>query len=315
MNIFQHFAMWVRQRARSIPVVMFMILSALALLPNPHFGLSPAAAQSDVLVRFTADNAYGFGYGPIGAMESYFGGIESFLARDIFSCAIGVGIEEYTVPGERVDNFLYVVAWSDKAVTQGVIGEFTLGGRTIYTGIGSWQVYATGENYSPRSTGPGPSLESINSHITTANAGAGDPATTSVSWVDATGDGGIGELAFGEANDDSGGRGDFPAMRCMSPFARWMWYNSDPAAFPDPFRGGPRPGGHKEFLIFRLPMSDLQSAPTAFTPSATPSPSPSLTPPGPLFPTAGPTRERESTPTAEPTGPVYLPFLDRWIAP
>ena len=47
----------------------------------------PGSAQSgDVLVRFTADNAYGFGYGTETEMASYFGGLESRLANEIFSC-------------------------------------------------------------------------------------------------------------------------------------------------------------------------------------------------------------------------------------
>ena len=165
----------------------------------------------DVDVRFTADNAYGFGYGNNNEMNNYFGGIESRLARDIFSCNPSVGVEEYVVPSVSVDDVLYVVAWSDKAVTQGVIGHFKSGGQTIYTGMGAWEVYATGINYSPISPRPGPSLIEINDQIDIANAAAGDAHTTSITWVDQGGSGGSGRLQFGEVNDDSAGRGGFPS--------------------------------------------------------------------------------------------------------
>lgn len=234
----------------------------------------PVQAQQDVAVRITADNAYGFGYGKAGAMASYFGGIENGLARDIFSCSPDYGIEAYTVPAAAVDDYLYIVAWSDKAVTQGVIAEFKAAGRIVYTGIGEWQVYATGQDFRPPSAGPGPSLDEINRHIGLANAAAGDPATTSVGWRGLAGPGhGLPDaLAFGEANDDSAGAGDFPALACLDPRARWMWYNSDSARFANPFRGGPSPAGHKEFLIFRLGVREVVATPTAGAP---PGPRPS----------------------------------------
>jgi hypothetical protein len=221
------------------------------------------AQTGDVSVLFTADNAYGFGYGDASGMRNYFGGIENGLARDIFSCNPTYGVETYTVPAPAVDDYLYVVAWSDKAVTQGVIGQFTSGGKTIYTGIGAWEAYATGEDYRPPSAGPGPDMASINGHIAKANTATGDPARSSVAWVDEAGLGGagaaLGRLDFGEPNDVDAG--NFPAMNCLDPRARWMWYNSDPATYPNTFRGGP-PGGHKEFLIFRLPMREIIGPPT-----------------------------------------------------
>ena len=237
-----------------------LTLARLSLHPGPGLAPRPARAQQDLQVRITADNAYGFGYGKQAALASYFGGIENRVARDIFSCNPDYGIEAYTVPAAAIDDYLYIVAWSDKAVTQGVIAQLSAGGRTVYTGIGDWEVFASGADYTPPSPGPGPALTEINAQIALANAAAGDPATSSVGWLDAAG-GGHGlpdRLDFGDAND---GSGNFPALACLDPRARWMWYNSDTGRYPNAFRGGPSPGGHKEFLIFRLALREIVPTP------------------------------------------------------
>jgi hypothetical protein len=81
---------------------------------------------SEVNVIITADNAYGFGYGTISALQSYFGGVENPDADDIFDCPVGNGPEEYVVPAEdaNLGGYLYIIGYADKAVTQGVIAKF-----------------------------------------------------------------------------------------------------------------------------------------------------------------------------------------------
>jgi hypothetical protein len=219
------------------------------------------SAQVSVDVVITCDNAYGFGYGPATGMSNYFGGILNTSAGEIFNC--GGGPEIYTVPGADVNDFLYIIGWSDDAITQGVLGQFKAD-QTVYTGQGAWEVYATGEDYDLNT---GPSLSTINIHIATANAAAGASGSTSIGWVGTTLDPGReGVLVFGEDNTTpAGGTCDnpFPVVcpessgepNAIDAEATWMWYqrpDSD-CAF--------REGEHREFLIFRIPVSEVAPPP------------------------------------------------------
>ncbi|HZE88372.1 MAG TPA: IPTL-CTERM sorting domain-containing protein, partial [Verrucomicrobiae bacterium] len=143
------------------------------------------------------------------------------------------------------------------------------GGLTATTGNGPWEVCATGFDFD---SGTGPSLssgtDSINTQILACNQNLagdpnnpGNPATTSVGWVSSTSMGG-GKLAIGELNDglgpDFGFHGSLANSACgnsaISSFARWMWFNSSNA--PDAFSPG---ANHKEYLIFRLPLSYINN--------------------------------------------------------
>ena len=307
-------------KPEQMPRLSLLIPSILIMICYLALESTSAVAQHDVQVRITADNAYGFGYGSPTEMKSYFGGLEAFDAREIFSCNPRIGAEEYTVPSTSIDDYLYIIAWSDKQTTQGVLGQFKSGDRTIYTGLGDWEVYATGVNYRVSfRPNPGPPLSEINDQINIANQSMGNPSTSSQTWVDASGIQGTGRLEFGETNDDDQGRGDFPAMQCIDSRARWMWYNSDPTVFSNAFRGGPVPEGHHEFLIFRLPIrSVIPSITPSPTSTDTPSPTPSLT--STWIPTNTSTPSPSSTPSSTPTAtstptptlvalPVFLPLI------
>lgn len=231
----------------------------------------------DVHVVITADNAYGFGYGDEASMANYFGGIENNTAGEIFLCSNGP--ESYTVPAADANagKFLYIVAYADSAVTQGVIGQFkrdTEQSPAVYTGQGEWEVCATGQNYSPGSGGP--AIQVINEQIALCNSASTDPGTTSVGWVDIDGNSasgnGVGALAVGEDNTTDRTTptpgNEFPIV-CSSNTnengiddeARWMWYNWDPANIQWPTQspfmwpGGTNPD--KQFLIFRLRAEDI----------------------------------------------------------
>jgi hypothetical protein len=221
---------------------------------------SLAQTVADVDVTITADNAYGFGYGPSTGITSYFGGVFNSTAGDIFNCSTGP--ETYVVSGGSVGDFLYIVAWSDDGVTQGVLGQFKAsgGGPVIYTGQGSWEVYATGIDFDGSG---GPTLTAVNAQIAAANSAAGAAGATSIGWVGTTPVGGReGVLVFGEDNTTSS------ASTCSNPVpvvcptssgqpnaidgqARWMWYLRPGAtcAFLE--------GNHREFLIFRMPLAAI----------------------------------------------------------
>jgi hypothetical protein len=215
-----------------------------------------AAQVPNVDVKITADNAYGFGWGTATTLSNYFGGVENFTAAQIFNCPLGNGPEGYVVSGANLNDYLYIVGWSDDSVTQGVIGQFRVGtDPALYTGGGAWEVYATGIDFDIGLGGP--PVAAIDTQIVTANAAAGAPGLTSIGWVGTvpvTGREGV--LVFGEDNTTPSGGS------CANPFpivcsteidaaARWMWYQrpSSACAFLNVF---PESGNHREFLIFRI---------------------------------------------------------------
>jgi hypothetical protein len=223
---------------------------------NAEAGPAPSLT-SPVSVIITADNAYGFGYGTSTNIANYFGGVENIRSGDIFDCPGGP--ETYTVPASDANagDFLYIVGYADKSTTQGVIGMFFRdGGAPVYTGLGAWQVCATGADFDPGSGGP--MLPEINAQLALCNAGNTDLATTSGGWRSTEASAG-GSLAFGEMNTSPRGTNPTPGnefnVACgIDPGARWMWYEWEPQrATGSPFIW---PGGQrnvtKDFLIFRL---------------------------------------------------------------
>jgi hypothetical protein len=222
---------------------------------------------SDVNVIITADNAYGFGYGTKTELVNYFGGVENVESGDIFDCPVGHGPEQYVVPAgdANAGGFLYIIGYADKLVTQGVIAKFYRdGAQPIYTGSGTWQVCATGQDYDPGSGGP--ELATINDYLAKCNAGSLDPDTSSVGWVGTT-ETAQGKLAFGEDNSttrDGPMPGNEFLIACeIEPSARWMWFDWEPQrAAGSPFMW---PGGDtnvtKDFLIFRLGADQIPKKP------------------------------------------------------
>lgn len=219
----------------------------------------PVVAQN-IDVRITADNAYRFGFGSVSSFTAASPNIESFLAGDIFNCSTGP--EAYSVP-QNPNDYLYIVAYADKATTQGVLGQFQVGSNPkIYTGVGPWEVCAVGTDFDPGSGGP--TVPQINADI--INCNAGDPLVTSRAWVNTTGTA-IGKLQFGEPNGatpQTGPGNEFPQVcttgsNGIDPAAVWMWYNWDPTNIVWPAQSpfiwpGSAVNIDDEYLIFRLPM-------------------------------------------------------------
>jgi len=219
--------------------------------PNPPL-------TTDVNVIITADNAYGFGYGTATELLNYEGGVENPDADDIFACPIGVGPEEYVVPAANANagGYLYIVAYADKLVTQGVIAKFFRdGAQPVFTGNGNWEGCATGVDFDVGAGGP--SLAQINEQIQICNAGDSDPLTSSAGWV-GTDETPTGYVVFGEDNsterDNPAVGNEFKIACDIDPEAHWMWFEWS----PDRTEGSPFlwPGGElnttKDFLIFRL---------------------------------------------------------------
>lgn len=219
----------------------------------------------DIEVIITADNAYSFAYGTLTNIGKFFGGVEAVTAGQIFNC--GEGPEKYIVPGADAQNatHLYIVAWDDSAVSNGVLARFhrTDGGQgfgdDVFTGYHGWQACATGLKYEVGSKGP--PLDVINQYINKCNNGDLDPNNSSGGWVDEVGTA-LGAVAFGEDNTtpyDGGPKAgnEFPLV-CpmdMPADARWMWFDPAPMNPASPFLypgGGNGPNAYHQFLLFRL---------------------------------------------------------------
>lgn len=221
-----------------------------------------ATAQTQVRANITADNAYSFGYGS-GVINTLYGPVENTDPKDIFNCP--KGRETYTFT-PAPNDYLYIIAWSDDSGLQGVLGEFLKAGlhadysHAIYTGTPDWQVYATGMDVDIGKGGV--SLAQINAQLAIADTpGAGGPASSG-GWVDINGGipgttGTTGTLVIGGANTKPPSALPFPHVCGISRGARWMWYNAYPGVL-DGFTQNPNDGhGHREFLIFRIPVKKV----------------------------------------------------------
>lgn len=224
----------------------------------------------ELTVVLTADNAYRFGFGSASMLRSMFGAAEATSAGQIFNCSepctrgracsstpcgpLGAcedaeGPEVYVIPEGAAtrEDFLYVVAWSDDSVTQGLLGEIrTRDGRVVRTGDDGWEVCATGVDYDRG----GPADAEVNDWL--GRCGRGEGASRGWVAVRASGP----SLAIGETN--AGSDGDFPET-CIDPSfgdalsreTRWIWMTPT-AGSADAFTT-PAP----EFLIFRLPTTAI----------------------------------------------------------
>lgn len=244
------------RRARALALTALMI-TALAVVTRPGF-------CQTVDATITTDNAYSFGYGTLGGLSSLFGGIENCTAGEIFNCSGGA--ETYLGVPAPAGQYLYVIGYSDGAVTQGVLAQFVSGTQTVSSGQVSWEVFATGDDIEPNCGGPSnsPSLATINAQIALANSNSGG-TNSSVGWVGITGgsSGTIGALAIGE--DNSSSSGDFPIVCNIASGAKWMWYTPDPSTVTNAFVAGPVPNLPSdviEFLIFRLASEVVTPVPS-----------------------------------------------------
>lgn len=192
------------------------------------FGVTAATAQITFDVTITADNQYGLYTGDVNSASTYVGGEFATLASQIATP------ESYnlTLPNS---GYIYITSWSDLAVYQGVLAEFSNSMGSVLTGDPEWEVFATGVN---RANGAAPvTLADMTTQIGIANGGGGP----SSGWQ---------PTAIGNLNN-SGSLWGF-GVGGISPNANWIWYDSgnDPSANA-PFVGF----DHDEFLIFRLPVN------------------------------------------------------------
>jgi hypothetical protein len=243
-------------------------------------------------VVFTADNAYAFGWGDATSLVSFASRPNTSVAGDIFNCPVvtpgatctspnGCGPEAYVVPAADAPPtaYLYVIAWSDQATTQGALGQFKRGtADTLYTGDDPWEVCATGVEHNPTDPGdPGPSKADVEAKIALCNVGSASVA--SHGWVDKSGavtPGALGALAVGEdnargrASDTGGGPTDgvFPitcqkdasGAQGIDPAAHWMWYQPPGFTTEQAFTDNTS-NATNTYLVFRVKAADIPVEP------------------------------------------------------
>ncbi len=202
-----------------------------------------AQGQQNFDVTMTTDNDYAIYYGDEFSATVQLGWAVNTTPAMIWST------ESYslTIPD---GSWIYIAAWSDNAVKQGVLADFanlTLGGQVL-SGSTPWEVAATGIDLDDAS--PPPSLADMTTEILNANAGT----NPSLGWVTPAASpldnlaGGIHGVTIVGIDDD----------------ARWMWYDSggDTTSANPPFTmPSGNPGfNHDEFLIFRIPVEAPEPA-------------------------------------------------------
>ncbi|MBC7773172.1 MAG: PEP-CTERM sorting domain-containing protein [Pyrinomonadaceae bacterium] len=179
-------------------------------------GIANAEIMSGTI---TADNHYAL-YSSAGNVFSYHGGneLDAGGVPGTYNWSVA---ESYSF---EAGDFLYIAAWSDDSVAQGVLAQFqsdTLG--LILSGDPRWQVYGTNIN---RNDGdPHPDAMEIAGHVGYADSNA--------LW---------------EAPFIGGDNGVTPWGNIVGidEEAQWMWMNS--VGDPDPLSGG---SAGAEMLIYR----------------------------------------------------------------
>lgn len=188
--------------------------------------------------HFTCDNSYQVWVGTEDEVQTLL-----LEATNMKTVNIAQG-EDLPPTTPEPGQYLYIVAWSDDYIYQGLIGAFK-GDITILSGDSRWKVLPTGRNKHNKQF---PTMKEINNAMEDG----------SDNWRDPT---------FGATN--GGPPWNFPIIG-VPQSARWMWYDSNKdrkAKFPSPpyvpFGSG---FNHDEFLIFRIPYQDFYSEQLAMSP-------------------------------------------------
>jgi len=208
----------------------------------------PAAAPT-ITANVTCDNDFALYVGDCCVATTFIGN----NSCDVLNSCIRAG-KQFTIgPGGMPavsltgSGYIYIVAWSDAFVAQGLLASFqVLPHAPILSGDHLWQVYATNVTF-PSSPGSKKFTKFLNKQL--------DIACSGNLWT-APAVGGTNQTG----NMVPGGSGtslEPVGVSIIAGAAKWMWFQSgmSSCAGPDsPFAPG---CNHNEFLIFRLPASYL----------------------------------------------------------
>ncbi|PYP89194.1 MAG: hypothetical protein DMF61_04300 [Blastocatellia bacterium AA13] len=164
--------------------------------------------------------------------------------------------QAYTISGITGDSFLYVVAWSDSGVAQGLLASLGPGPMTaippskILGGDSRWQVFSTGIAFpgSPPA-GSGNTIHPTKKFQKILNQQIGFACDNNLWQTPVNGATNV------SGNNVAGAGALAPPVSVVDPNARWMWFQSSKpacAGVQSPFAPG---CDHGEYLIFRLPLS------------------------------------------------------------
>jgi len=180
-------------------------------------GVASAANAALVTATITADNHYAL-YSSTGATFTYHGGNELNAGGE-------PGTYNWSLPETysfEAGDFVYIAAWSDDSVAQGVLANMMADAMNLDSGSPAWQVTAVNVNMGDGS--PHPTASDIATRVAFAD--------TNMLW----------ETPFvGGAN----GVSPWGSVPGIDGNAKWMWRAKGGI---DTTQGG---ANHGEFLIFR----------------------------------------------------------------
>lgn len=194
------------------------LLAAIALVA----AAGSASAEITVTGTLTADNHY--------AMFTNLGGQVGFVGGNELGAAGNPGAYNWSQAESwsfTAGTCVYIAAWSDKSVAQGLVGEFHFSdGGLLRTGYNQWDVIGTGIDMNDDSPYPAASL--IQQQVANANK--------NYLW----------QLPYvGDRNIDS--TAPWGKIAGISEDSRWMWNHHEGVS--NPLVGG---GNADEMLIFRF---------------------------------------------------------------
>jgi|GEM_PF-4097013 len=190
--------------------------------------------------RFTCDNCYAVYLGDANGVTQKLLPTGTDLGV-VNTSAQAITEGESVTFNAQTSDWLYLIAWSDHAIKQGLIGAFK-GTVVLNTGDAGWEVLPTGQAIP--TTVNVPATSDINTHIANGNASNGwkiptvGPVYTNSAAI------------YGSTFLSASFMGNLAALGANP---HWVWYDSgnDTSGRPViPFEGF----NHDEFLIFRFPL-------------------------------------------------------------
>lgn len=240
-----------------ISIALAPVLSAQPLEKrSAAAGLAPCAAMPQlpqgtigpINVGITCDNDFAAYLGDCCSATTFISG----NSCEVTNACIRHG-QTFTIPAITGSSFLYIVAWSDSFVAQGLLVSLGPGPVSstppgaILGGDLRWQVYATGMTPFPQSPPSGadnsfPAPKKKFQKFLNAQLAL---ACERNLWTTPTNGG----------SNASGNNGLEPPVSVVDPNALWMWFKSNKPACAGP-QSPFAPGcDHGEFLIFRFPLT------------------------------------------------------------
>ncbi len=181
--------------------------------------LAAAAGADTINATITADNHYALYTGDTSSV--------TFVARNEMGSGGAPGTYNWSEPENWTFNsgaFIYIVAWSDDSVAQGLLAQISGSSDTYHSGDPRWQVYPT---FIARGDGSAaPTNAELEGHLATADAGN------------------LWQTPHFGGNNGIAPWGNIGGIASNIP---WMWVSNPQQV--DPLIGG---SGYGETLVFRM---------------------------------------------------------------